>query len=320
MGRGYRHQASLEKRMGDSTMAAGSICFVHCEADESKIRELELPESMKSISIRYVNIELGSASSDYYDIAASTIESSDHIIISLSIDFVRVVSAFTTLIFITRSLRKETSYILPSSSYIDLVNDPTYIKSTVSLLVANSFVFVSWTGLCRKLRNHFQRISTATIASMDKSSEREDCDLVDGNEEQQSQCCYCCSSEDERYTKDIILGLKRQYSLSIVDIESFLPSSNKVSCVLLFVSTNLAAERSKQELLDKLIKSDTPKLVLVINDDESWLRTGLGLRLADELWVDCRHKKFHLPGEVIPTIQDKLKEVYVRINNIKLHT
>ena len=80
------------------------------------------------------------------------------------------------------------------------------------------------------------------------------------------------------------------------------------------------AERSKQELLDKLIKSDTPKLVLVINDDESWLRTGLGLRLADELWVDCRHKKFHLPGEVLPTIQDKLKEVYVRINNIKLHT
>ena len=63
---------------------AGSVCFVHCKADESKIRELKLPESMKTISIRYVNIELGSASSDDYDIAASTIESSDHIIVSLS--------------------------------------------------------------------------------------------------------------------------------------------------------------------------------------------------------------------------------------------
>ena len=59
---------------------------------------------------------------------------------------------------------------------------------------------------------------------------------------------------------------------------------------------------------------------MVINDhsDSTWLRTGLGLRLADELWVNCTQKSFYLPGEVVPTLQDRLEEISIRVHNIAL--
>lgn len=84
------------------------------------------------------------------------------------------------------------------------------------------------------------------------------------------------------------------------------------------MSASLAKDKKLQPSLNKLLTSNTPKVVLVVNEiaaNTSWLRTGLGLRLSDELWVDCTSKTYYLPGENLPSLEDTVDEMFLWVTN-----
>ena len=128
-----------------------TICLVYCNHDQQHIEQLHLPEYIQQegeggeeeVQLTYANIE-----SNNYDEIAETIESSVLVVICVSINFVILSSGFTSIIFATRSLRKEVCYYLASGSYVDLVKSSQYCQSSVSLLIANEFINSNWKVLC----------------------------------------------------------------------------------------------------------------------------------------------------------------------------
>ena len=307
----------LRQEVRDAT-ALVNICVVHCNTNRTDVCELKCnPVQGTTVGICFVNIE-----DKNYDMAAETIESANIIVFAVSLDFVVQPEAFTTMIFVMRTLKKESLYFLVGETYLDFVSNSKYINSTVSLLIGNEWLHQDWghlyegpiTNLCKRVEAEDNFKGETNDVGLDLA--------VDFP----GQYCYCFAEEDWIHVKTVILGLRLTKGLPFVDLKSAVPtiseddaiSSGRISCCLICVSTSLARDVSLRPLLDKLMDSSTPKVVLVINDssNSSWLRTGLGLRLADELWVDCTNKLYYLPGEIVPSLEDKLKEICVRVKNI----
>jgi hypothetical protein len=137
-----------EKLHSAVTAASGTptltVCLVYCAADHQHVVDWELPaEVQDTVQLSHANIDGGD-----YDEIARTIESASLVIICVSVSFVALPAAFTSIIYSTRSLRKDVCYFLARGTYVDLVHSPIYIQSTVSLLIANEFIYSNWVVLC----------------------------------------------------------------------------------------------------------------------------------------------------------------------------
>jgi hypothetical protein len=295
---------------GKHTLVNAAI--VGCSKDRDEAAELisRNVDLYKNAICRWVEVDTCDM-----DVLSETIQGCDLAIIVLSNNFVVAPMAFQTLIFILRSIRKPSRYYNLMPSYMELVKNADYAESSISLLVGNSMVYTNWQGLMADWVSKFKNVPSSDTTDRGPLPPMA------------SVRYFSCYSELDAAAVEDITSVMERYSFEALTSASNVPSSTATddydrqsaqrSCVLVFVSSKFASDKKARGILDAILIKKLPMVVVVVTDlsGKSWMQTGLGILLSNELWVDFSVAPFYKPGERVPSFQKRIRELSIRLRN-----
>ena len=237
----------------------------------------------------------------------------DIILIALSTDFAVTKLALQALIYLKQTVRKPTRYFNLLSTYGDLVNGVDFKNSDFALLLGNAFVHASleevWVGWVSNYRN-----VTSSRQAAGQGSKTADKSII---------CGYIVEDADVAEVSNICKDMENTTEFTFRRENDPSSGLSDAACILVFPTYKFAQNQQCCQLLTALIdKTDRPMVTVVVNpsskDDPWWSKTGLGLLLANELYVDFSRKDFYLPGDSPPSRDSKLQMLAARIREVCL--
>ena len=279
------------------------IVVITCKGDYDRvITDLSVYRE-SSISLTVVQTDVESAILDEVAIA---IEEADVIIIGLSSNFAVAKNGYQTLIFASRTLQKPFRYFNLMHSYVALVTDPQYISSNICMLVGVTVVYTSLRDLFEGWAFQF-KTTEKIVASSDSK-------LIAPLDGWKYFCCFAEENHDEAME---IMRLMPTYTFTELRGPFSPEELESPICAIIFVTQAVATRTQYRAAIDSIIIHNVPLVVVVINDvaNANWLRTGLGILLANELWVDFRRRPFYTPGENVPSMTHRIHDLSVRLKN-----
>jgi hypothetical protein len=235
---------------------------------------------------------------------AVVIDQADVVIISLSSCFAVARNGYQSLIFATRTLQKPFRYLNLMSTYEALTSDPQYRGSSTCLIVGAAVVYSSWRALLEGWAFLFK--------TNDISTQHSDSHMLPPIDGWRYLSVFAEASRSAVVEITNMLPAYRFFELTETltarDCES-------PQCCLVFVTYALATNLHHRQIIDSIISNGVPMVVVAINDSGNWLKSGLGILLANELWVDFRRRAFYTPGEHVPSTAARVHELSVRLRN-----
>eukprot|EP01038_Epipyxis_sp_PR26KG_P007131 gene7131-9732_t len=245
------------------------------------------------------------------DFISSRVDYADIIVIALSNYFCSRNLAFQSLIYTIRTMKKKHRYWNIKNDYGYSHQCDAMQQSHIALLFGNSYSDTSWKiiweGWILKYKTspyHKRKRSDNSNNSMQALLHNEILEI-------------CSTLLDASSKKN---GLKELNWISLnsrQDIDALENNKkNNISCALVFVSSAFAQDDLSLEALDVIKDKRIPIIVVGFESNvakSNWSKTGLGLLLANELWIDFTRKPFYLPDEIIPSFERKIDELSSRI-------
>lgn len=303
----------LELKSGHDNVL--NFCVITCREDCEQMINLVKSSDRHKLSCpttcQIIPIDIKNA-----DFIAGSVNMAEIVVVVLSDQFSACELAFQTLIYTIRSVRKPVRYFNLMKNYFELMQSPKLQESHLSLLVGNAMIHSSWEIIWEGWISNYKTSlnhDKLTAAAFNKST-------IAVRKTVFNVCCYSKSNEREvNNIKKLLVGFSFIDAHNLSFTNTLNESNIVIGCALIFVSFIFSKDNELLETLDYIRKNDIPLVIVVfetlISRDKCWSRTGLGLILANELWVDFTTKPFYLPGEVIPSFERKILELSTRISS-----
>jgi hypothetical protein len=282
-----------------------TAAVIGCSKDSERGLQLVVPNAELNTHTLCKWVEVDTMDTD---MISNIIQECDVAIILLSDNFAVAPMAFQTMIFVLRSIRKPSRFFNLMPTYMALVGNAQYSQSSISLLVGNGLIYNNWEALLTDWVAKFKHTATNTGNS------------DEGPLPPAGNMCYlsCYTEANELAVTEItsaMTGYQFTTLQSVDDVSSY--DASAPCCALVFVSYQFAQDSTKRAILDAVIAKHLPMVVVVVTDrsSKSWMQTGLGIVLSNELWVDFAVAPFYKPGEIVPSFQKRIRELSIRLRN-----